>query len=100
MVRFHAVASWFLNSLGVALLLLSLMVIPTYPALGQTYGQVCNGESCTTAGCTVYWVKYGECPNSCGFNDKYCYCTSDANNCGGCTCQKNPVQDACSCLGT
>ncbi len=96
MNRIYAVASWFLGSLGVALLLISILLVPQSRALAGT-AAVCVGIPCNTLFCTA---AFPDCPNVCkvGAFQRYCQCLSDAANCADCICKKNPGDQACDCF--
>lgn len=99
MNRIDAMVSWFLRQLGAVLLLISILLVPQNRALGSYGGTVCQGEPCEIATCTAYWTLNLSCPNKCSDDTStYCKCTTEANDCADCTCQRNGVQEACSCL--
>lgn len=95
----NAVGSWFLGSLGLALLVISILLVPQSRALGDpTAVKVCLNGSCDLPDCVT---AYPTCPKTClqGALQKYCKCSSDPMNCPDCTCVLNPADGvSCSCL--
>lgn len=55
MARFHEIAQWLLSSLGIALLILSLVIVPTNAVWGQT------GGGCDDNGCGKCMPDNGAC---------------------------------------
>ncbi len=43
MARFYGIAVWLLSSLGAALLLISILLVPQNAAFGQSFGNRCYG---------------------------------------------------------
>lgn len=101
MSRIHAVASWSLWSLGAALLLISILLVPQTRALGQvtTAPKVCEGPgTCNRPECVA---ANGNCPKACqtgsGTETQYfCKCLEDKDNCKDCICVLEPA-DGISC---
>jgi len=77
MVRFYEAVTWLLNSIGVALLILSLVVAPTNTASAQ------EGGMCQTANC----------------DDKNCFTVENCppNGTGGTCAQTPPDCTNCTC---
>ncbi len=99
MSRSYRMTSLFLGQLGVALLLLSIILVPQSRSLAGGGQKTCNGDNdCITISCTNYYTLNSKCPDVCSDDSAtYCFCATKPNDCGGCICTKNPVQPACSC---
>ncbi len=103
MNRIYSVASGILGTLGVTLLLISLLLVPQSRAIAQTLTgpKVCGGMSCDLPPCVAYYELNGNCPNRCTKvvgTQFYCKCISDAVNCDDCVCIYNSAGNYCSCL--
>jgi hypothetical protein len=82
MIRFYDKAAWLLSSLGIALLVLSVVLVPSQAALGDT-GEEELGPSC--------WL----CGNACGaWPTCPGWCTG--SGCASCWCLPSLVQ--CGCM--
>lgn len=99
MNRICSVASGFLGSLGVALLLTSLLLIPQNLAVAQCAPPRCDGDSCDLTPCITYYTTYGNCPNTCtvGGLQRYCKCVSEPVTCPDCVCLYNSAGMYCDC---
>lgn len=69
MVQFHEIVSWFLGSLGVALLICSPILVPANAVLGQT-GDTCGAGQ---GECSIYKVK-DDCSGKCADTNENCTC--------------------------
>ena len=89
MARFQEIAGWLLSSLGVALLVCSLVLVPTSAVMGQGHGgggghgsgANCPGNVCdvTCVAGNTCWNQ--NCPTSCS-----CAALSPPGDCPG-TCE-------------
>jgi NCAIR mutase (PurE)-related protein len=96
MTRIHETVGWLLSSLGVALLVCSLVLVPTSTAIGQHGGgghaqAKCPGNSCSS-GCalcdpTTTFCMPSQCP---------CMAAGVAN-CDKCECKIVMMGNACAC---
>ncbi len=92
MTRFYDKAAWLLNSLGIALLVCGLVLVP---------------QSRVLADPPVFCPGDGECSNGCNelaacavFNcgPNYCKCDKTPSNCGTCNCAfPDAIQANCVC---
>jgi hypothetical protein len=89
MARFHEVASCLLSSLGVALLIFSLLLVPSSMILA-TEGGTCPGASCDS-GCANRMV------NSCASAFLTLCDNGSSGNCTYCGCSDNAGSTACVC---
>jgi hypothetical protein len=78
MARFHGIASWMLNSLGVALLVCSLVLVTGQEEQAQSGGKTCPNATGCDNGCAS--------PQCATLNCKGI----------GCTCSKNSYDPNCS----
>ena len=99
MKRISGFTSWLLGSLGGALLVLSILLVPENRAFGQTTPAppVCDGiMTCLTLKCSVLNPN---CPDSCtdGTND-LCKCKLAPDSCKDCICKEGTLGSSCDCL--
>lgn len=101
MNRTHRIATLFLGQVGVALLVISVLLVPQSQSLAiKPPPLVCDnaGQQCELTACQTYYPLNVSCPGTCSTDGtQYCNCVVDFKNCGGCVCVKNPVQDSCYC---
>jgi hypothetical protein len=89
-----------LGSLGVVLLLISILLVPQSRALAGETGAVCEGDA-TCNNNQACFILAGDCPNppTCSAGGvTYCHCVTDAANCKDCKCQRSSVDGQCYCL--
>jgi hypothetical protein len=96
MNRIYGVASCFLGSLGMALLVVSILLVPQSRALAGTGGAVCAGPNTCDFG-TKCLIEYPVCPNQCrdGGKERWCKCDSSPSSCADCICKLGVNQCGC-----
>lgn len=102
MVRFYDLASWLVSSLGVALLALSLMLVPQQGAFaddgvgGTSVSASCSSTTGCDDGCKICAVN-----GTCIGGD--CDCKISVSGCATCTCEAEnlgtPPKLHCLCRG-
>jgi hypothetical protein len=101
MSRVCAAASGFLWSLGAALLLISILLVPQSRALAQGgtgADPVCMNGSCDNDS-KCFAQQADDCPNKCkDATNVYCKCDLNPATCMDCQCKLNPAEVACSCI--
>jgi hypothetical protein len=102
MNRINAVASWILGQLGVALLLISIVLVPQNRVLAagtSGIGLNCDTGSCGSAACITWKELHDECPGTCGAAGALCQCA--AANCVDCLCAQGQIKtDPCACFAS
>jgi len=89
MVRFNAFAAWLLSSLGMALLVSSIVLAPSNTVMGQSGLAQCPGNTCAN-GCTST-----DCNNVTFCIGTGCTCSNpNVQNCSACECK---TTIPCSC---
>lgn len=80
MERMYDTGAWLLSSFGIALLVISLVVVPTNISLGQ-YGVVCDDAGCAKCDITFGCGPVAGCPCkpayptcNCDVGNTKCYC--------------------------
>jgi hypothetical protein len=90
MKRFCAMTEWLCYSLGLALLILSVLLVPQSRLLAQDPNPQpsCNTANCDSNNCCT--LTNGQCPTK-DASGNYC-CQKDPTNC-------NPGSQVCCCCG-
>jgi hypothetical protein len=101
MIRFHSLLAWLLSSLGIALLMLSLVLVPTNLVLADGGGGsplAGNGGCSGTARCNN---PANPCVGRamCGGLNVNCNNSTPGFDCSGCKCVTDP-NDATKCICT
>lgn len=99
MVRYHERLTWWLNSLGVALLALSVLLVPATLSNADTGGgggYYYGGGGCSARSCDPGGGCYSKMPgvgNGCDGGN--CSNTKPGFDCSGCICSN--IANMCSC---
>jgi hypothetical protein len=98
MIRFHSILAWLLSSLGVTLLLLSLVLAPSNLVLADGGG----GSPNTPGNCGLGCDPNYDCLHNSGSQDcsKEPNCDTSKDGCGGCSCVLDtiPTPHICGCV--
>lgn len=88
MLRFIGIGAWLLNSLAIALLIFSVLLVPLNGSWGQTgINAPCPGTNACQTNCTLQPRCSGNL-TGCNFN----------NTCLGCWCCRNVAARQCECV--
>lgn len=87
MQRVMSVSSWWLTCVGLSLLVVAAVLVPSHVAFAQGYG-ACDGDGTCNNGCN------GRPIENCSLQGG-CKQTADAAHCGGCLCRLQA--GACHC---
>lgn len=99
MNRTNRMATLFLGQVGVALLMISILLVPQSRSLAVgAPPEPCESQTCQLEACPNYWILNASCPDKCSDADgTYCNCALDQKNCGGCVFRQNSPYQQCYC---